>query len=145
MNVFITLVRWVHQLAQVFGQPSRLPFILVKHQCLEYKRYKRNNLHCYLTNVVKPNPVCGIHFFLDVPRYDKVVATVQRVLQSGRRQRGSALGGHQVCVAVSASKPNGTADNRDAIDSSGAAPLRQSPQVLRAEGVSDVGAASSWG
>lgn len=129
-----------------FGNPSRLPVLPVKHQDLEkVKIKKKKNLNCYLTNVVQPNPVCGIHFFLDVPRYDEVLATVQRVLQSGRRQRGSALGGHQVCVAVSPGKSNRTADNRDGINSSGAAPLRQGSQVLRAEGVPEVGTTSSWG
>lgn len=68
---------------------------------------KNNNL----TNVVQPDPVGCIHFLLDVPRYDEILASVQRVLQSGRRQRGSALGGHQVCVTVSPRKPYWTADN----------------------------------
>lgn len=77
-----------------------------------------------LTNVVQPDPVSGIHFLLYVPRYDKVLATVQCVLQGGRRQRGPALGGHQVRVAVSARKANGTADHRDGIDGGGAASLR---------------------
>lgn len=77
-----------------------------------------------LTNVVQPNPVSSIHFLLYVPRYDKVLATVQCILQGGRRQRGPALGGHQVRVAVSAWKANGTADHRDGIDGGGAASLR---------------------
>lgn len=39
----------------------------------------------HLTNVVQPDPVGSIHFLLDVPGYDEVLAAVQRVLQSGRR------------------------------------------------------------
>lgn len=94
--------------------------------------------------MVQPDPVGGVHLLLDVPRYDEVLASVQRVLQSGRRQRGPALGGHQVCVAVGPRQSNGTADDRDRVHSSGAAPLRQGPQVLGAEGVPEVGAASPW-
>lgn len=94
--------------------------------------------------MVQPNPVSSIHFLLYVPRYDKVLATVQRILQGGRRQRGPALGGHQVRVAVSTRKPNGAADHRDGIDGRSAASLRQSPQVFRAQGVTEVRAAPPW-
>lgn len=142
MYAFITLGRWVHhQLLQGFGKPSRSPVIPAKHQDLEQLKIQ----HCSLTNVVEPNPVRGIHFLLDVPGYDEVLASVQRVLQSGRRQRGSALGGHQVRVAVRPGESDGSADNGDRINGSGPAPLRQGSQVLRAEGVPEVGAASSWG
>lgn len=44
-----------------------------------------------LTDVVQPDPVGSVHFLLDVPGYDEVLAAVQRVLQSGRRQRRPAL------------------------------------------------------
>lgn len=97
-----------------------------------------------LTNVVQPDPVGSIHFLLDVPGYDEILAAVQRVLQGGRRQRGPALGGHQVRVTVGTRKPDGTADDRDGIDGSCTASLRQSSQVLRAEGVPEVGAAPAW-
>lgn len=112
---------------------------------LEKPKDPKKNLNCYLTNVVQPDPVGSIHFFLDIPRYDEVLAAVQRVLQGGGRQRGSALGGHQVRVAVSPGESNGTADDRDGINGGGPAPLCQGSQVLRAEGVPEVGAASSRG
>lgn len=98
----------------------------------------------HLTDVVQPDPVCSIHFLLYVPGYDEVLATVQRVLQSGRCQRGPALGCHQVSVAVCPRKPDGAAHHGHGIYSR-PAPLRQSPQVLRAEGVPEMWAAPSWG
>ncbi len=97
----------------------------------------------HLTNVVQPDPVGSIHFLLDVPGYDEVLAAVQRVLQSGRRERGAALGGHQICVAVCPRESDGAADNGDGVDRS-PTPLRQGPQVLWAEGVPEVGAAPPW-
>ena len=97
----------------------------------------------HLTDVVQPDPVGSVHFLLDVPGYDEVLAAVQRVLQSGRRQRRPALWGHQVCVAVGPRKPDRAADDWDGIDGS-AASFRQGAQVLRAEGVPEVGAAPSW-
>lgn len=126
-------------------EDSSLPVTPVKPQDLEKLKSQNQNLYWRLTNVVQPDPVGGVHFLLDVPRYDEVLATVQRVFQSGRRQRGSALGGHQVRVAVSPRESDGTADYRDCVDSSGTTPLRQGPQVLRAEGVPEVGAAPSRG
>lgn len=147
MHFFITVVRWVHQqLGQWFGKPSQLPVTPVKHRDLEkLKPPPQKTPNCCLTNVVEPDPVRGIHFFLDVPRYDEVLAMVERVLQRGRRQRGPALGGHQVGVAVGPGQSDGTADHGDGVTGGGAAPLRQRPQVLRAQGVTQVGAASSWG
>lgn len=94
--------------------------------------------------MVQPDPVGSIHFLLDVPGYDEVLATVQCVLQGGRCQRGPALGGHQVRVAVGARKADGTADDGDGVDGSCTASLRQSSQVLRAEGVPQVGATPAW-
>lgn len=92
--------------------------------------------------MIEPNPVRGVHLLLNVPGDDEVLAPVQRVLQSGRRERRPALGGHQVGVAVGSRQSIWSADNRNGIDGC-PAPLCQSPQVLRTEGVPQVGAAST--
>lgn len=92
--------------------------------------------------MVQPDPVRSIHFLLDIPGYDEVLATVQRVLQRGRRQRGPAVGGHQICVAVGPRKPNVAAGDGDGVHGS-SAPFRQRSQVFRAQGVPQVRAAPS--
>ena len=116
-----------------------------KLTCKKLKEVKSSYIckNHHLTNVVQPDPVGSIHFLLDVPGYDEVLAAVQRVLQSGRRQRRPALWGHQVRVAVGPRKPDRAADDWDGIDGSTAS-FRQGAQVLRAEGVPEVRAAPSW-
>jgi len=98
--------------------------------------------HC-LTNVIQPDPVGSIHFLLDVPGDDQVLAPVQRVLHSGGCEGGPAVGRYQVRVTVGPRKPDRMANDRDVIAAS-PPPLRQSPQVVRAERVPQVGAAPPW-
>lgn len=93
--------------------------------------------------MIKSDPVCGIHFLLDVPGYDQGLTPVQRELQSGRCEWRPALGGHQVRVAVGPCQSDRTADNGSGVDGR-TAPLRQSPQVFRAEGVPQVRTAPPW-
>lgn len=128
----------------IFGPPKRrLELMLVLHWHRIITDSEISPL--LLTNVVQPNPVSSIHFLLYVPHYDKVLATVQCILQGGRRQWGPALGGNQVCVTVSAWETNGTADHRDGIDGGSTASLRQVTKVFWAEGVPEMGATSAWG
>lgn len=107
---------------------------------LSHQQHSEKFSNQNLTNVVQSNPVRGVHFLLNVPGYDQILASVQSVLQSGGRQWGPALGAHQVRVTVGPGEPNGTADDWGRIDG-GAPPLRQRPQVLWAEGVPEVRAA----
>lgn len=53
-----------------------------------------------LTDVVQANPVCCIHFLLDVPEDDQV-AMAQRQLVRRRCEWRPAVWCHQVCVTVS--------------------------------------------
>lgn len=54
----------------------------------------------FLTNMIKSNPIGGIHFFFNVPENNEVLTLAQGVFVHACSQAGAALRSHKVGVAV---------------------------------------------
>lgn len=69
-----------------------------QHPCLsaikilnQPQNWYKSPIYPRLTNVVEPDPVCGIHLLLDVPGDDEVLSSSQGELIGGGSKGGAAV------------------------------------------------------